>query len=79
MNKQKINISDLQNDWTRFINQIMQGDEVILTKVDKPIAIVSPFRFQKPAQSHQKEKTKRDDFSEEMIEKSSTTSEWWLG
>jgi prevent-host-death family protein len=79
MNKQKINISDLQNDWTLFINQIMQGDEVIITKVNKPIAIVSPFKFQKPAQSHHKEKPKKDEFSEEMVERSSTTSEWWLG
>ena len=79
MNKQKINISDLQNDWTLFINQIMQGDEVIITKVDKPIAIVSPFKFQKPAQSHHKEKAKKDGVSEEMVERSSTTSEWWLG
>ena len=79
MNKQKINISDLQNDWTLFINQIMQGDEVIITKVNKPIAIVSPFKFQKPAQSHHKEKAKKDGVSEEMVERSSTTSEWWLG
>lgn len=79
MNKQKINISDLQNDWTLFINQIMQGDEVIITKVNKPIAIVSPFKFQKPAQSHRKEKAKKDGFSDEMVERSSTTSEWWLG
>jgi antitoxin (DNA-binding transcriptional repressor) of toxin-antitoxin stability system len=79
MNKQKINISDLQNDWTLFINQIMQGDEVIITKVDKPIAIVSPFKFQKPAQSHQKEKPKKDEFTEEIVERSSTNSEWWLG
>jgi antitoxin (DNA-binding transcriptional repressor) of toxin-antitoxin stability system len=79
MNKQKINISDLQNDWTLFINQIMQGDEVIITKVDKPIAIVSPFKFQKPAQSHRNEKAKKDKFTEEMVERSSTNSEWWLG
>ncbi len=79
MNQQKINISDLQNDWSRFISQIMKGDEVILTKVDKPIAIVSPFKFQPSTKNDQNKQDNREGLSEEIAESSSTNSEWWLG
>lgn len=79
MNQQKINISDLQNDWSHFISQIMQGDEVILTKVDKPIAIVSPFKFQPSTKNLQSKPVGKDRVGEEMVEPSSTNSEWWLG
>lgn len=78
MRQQRINISDLQDDWSHFINQIMQGDEVILTKVDKPIAIISPVKNNIPSR---KASNKRSDDTdrEEIIEQSSTTSEWWIG
>ena len=78
MKQKKINISDLQDDWSQFINQIMQGDEVILTKVDKPIAIISPVKKPSPSRNLSARKT---DYShrEEVTEESSTNSEWWLG
>ena len=78
MKQKKINISDLHDDWSQFINQIMQGDEVILTKVDKPIAIISPV---KKLSSSRNLSTKKPDYShqEEVTEESSTNSEWWLG
>ena len=78
MKQKKINISDLQDDWSQFINQIMQGDEVILTKVDKPIAIISPV---KNASSSKSSSVKKSDstYREEIVEQSSTNSEWWLG
>ena len=79
MNQQKINISDLQNDWSRFISQVMHGDEVIITKVDKPIAIVSPFKFQPSSKNLQSKPNDNDGFGEEKVESSSTNSEWWLG
>ncbi len=78
MKQQKINISELQDDWSHFINQIMQGDEVILTRVDKPIAIISPVQNAGSSQSTTEKKSVRAN-QEEMIEQSSTTSEWWLG
>lgn len=78
MKQKKINISDLHDDWSQFINQIMQGDEVILTKVDKPIAIISPV---KKLSSSRNLSAKKTDYSyqEEVTEESSTNSEWWLG
>ena len=79
MKQKKINISDLQDDWSHFINQIMQGDEVILTKVDKPIAIISPVKdVSSPKKNLSPKKT---GYSQqlEMTEESSTNSEWWLG
>lgn len=79
MNQQKINISDLQNDWSRFISQVMQGDEVIITKVDKPIAIVSPFKFQPSTINLQSKTADKGKPEEETVETSSTNSEWWLG
>ena len=56
----------------------MQGDEVILTKVDKPIAIISPV---KNASSSKSSSVKKSDstYREEIVEQSSTNSEWWLG
>ena len=77
MKQQRINISELQDDWSHFINQIMQGDEVILTKVDKPIAIISPVKNDTP--SRRKSSVKKTEYREEMVEQSSTNSEWWLG
>lgn len=78
MKQKKINISDLQDDWSHFINQIMQGDEVILTKVDKPIAIISPV---KDVSSSKNLSPKKTSYSHqvEITEESSTNSEWWLG
>ena len=78
MKQKKINISELQDDWSQFINQIMQGDEVILTKVDKPIAIISPV---KDVPSSKSSSSKRSNYAhqEEVTEQSSTNSEWWLG
>ncbi len=77
MKQQRINISELQDDWSHFINQIMQGDEVILTKVDKPIAIISPVK--NDTSSRRKPSVKKTEYREEMVEQSSTNSEWWLG
>ena len=78
MKKKKINITDLQDDWSHFINQIMQGDEVILTKVDKPIAIISPVK-KASSSRNTSEKKPESTYQEEMTEQSSTNSEWWLG
>ena len=79
MKQKKINITDLQDDWSHFINQIMQGDEVILTKVDKPIAIISPVKdVSSPKKNLSSSKTSYSP-QEELTEQSSTNSEWWLG
>ena len=78
MKQKKINISELQDDWSHFINQIMQGDEVILTKVDKPIAIISPVK-DVPSSKNLTSKKTNYSHQEEVTEQSSTNSEWWLG
>lgn len=77
MNQQKINISDLQNDWPRLINRIMHGEEIILTRVDRPIAIVSPFKFESSLKKPGK--INKEDELEDVAERDSTNSEWWIG
>ena len=78
MNHQKINISDLENDFPRFINRIMHGEEIILTKVDKPIAIISPFKFEESLKTRSKINFRGEE-PEEVTERESTNSEWWIG
>lgn len=79
MKQKKINISDLQDDWSHFINQIMQGDEVILTKVDKPIAIISPVKDVSSPKKNLSSNKASYSQQVQITEESSTNSEWWLG
>ena len=79
MNQQKINISDLQNDWSRFINHIMHGEEVVITRVDEPIAVVSPFKFHSSLKTQENKSPKEEQLKEEAAGYNKTYSELWLG
>jgi len=77
MSQQKINITDLNKNWPTFINRILEGDEIILTETDKPIAVVSPLKPEKSSlQSLFPARKKSVEEGEEIFE---TNSEWWIG
>lgn len=75
MNEQKINLSDFQNDWANYINSVINGREVILTKTDKPVAVITPVKKQDIIFSS----LKGDDEKEKGNEIYSQHSEMWIG
>lgn len=76
MSQQRINISDLNKNWPTFINRILEGDEIILTKTNKPIAVVSPVKPEKISLQTLFPPKKKTEEGEEVFE---TNSEWWIG
>jgi prevent-host-death family protein len=42
MLKQKVNINSFQKNFPDFIDLVMKGDEIIITKANVPIAKVTP-------------------------------------
>lgn len=74
MNQQKINTSAGQNNWSRFINHVMHDEELEITKIDKPLAVSSPFKYQITAP-----KLNREDKGKGKEVFESTCSEIWIG
>ena len=74
MNQQKINNSNNQRNWSRFINDVMHGEELTIKKIDKHFSVSSPYQYQSAGKTF---KRKDIDNREEVFE--STCSEMWIG
>jgi antitoxin (DNA-binding transcriptional repressor) of toxin-antitoxin stability system len=77
MKQKKINITDLQSDWSRYFELIDKGDEFIVTGHDKPLAIISP--FSSIASSRESYERKTDTTYEEQMAEQNPDNRWWFG
>ena len=74
MNQQKINTSGNQNNWSRFINDVMHGEELTIKKIDKHFSVSSPYKYKTTGKALRREEIEE---RKEIFE--STCSEMWIG
>ena len=77
MKQKKINITDLQSDWSEYFVRIDKGEEFIVSGPDSPITNDTPYST--IASSRESFERKTDTTYEEQMERQIPNYGWWFG
>jgi len=77
MRAKKVNMNSIQKDWPDLIDLLKNGEEIILTEYNRPVAKISPIQYKK-VKTNLDETKSHELFSNKKIE-INTASEIWLG
>ena len=77
MKQKKINITDLQSDWSQYFIRIDKGEEFIVSGPDNPITNDTPYST--IASSRESFERKTDTTYEVQMDQQNPFNKWWFG